>query len=770
MKKRNTWYLIIPVVLMILTSCTGNSDINYKNSFFKLTLNGKTGSIKSIEKNGKNLIYSTGSEGPLFSLRLRDESEQGEIHEFNAFQAKECSIKKEREKITLTYSNFNDADLKIFVVVSLSDDSPLMKWNISIDNKTEYTIDHIDFPNVVVPDDLLATGGTGRLFWPAQEGCLIEDMRIREEGPWLKFKPIEYPQMGWGGLYPASTQMQFMAYYNEYGGLYLAAHDEKCNPKGIEFHREGENGIKLDFRLFAGGTGKGLYSLPFDMVLGVFDGDWYDAAGIYRNWRESSKMPLPPKIANNKMLPDWYFESPVVITYPVRGHKDMGDMAPNELYPYTNALKIINRYNRSFDSKIMALLMHWEGSAPWAPPYVWPPYGGEKNYLEFVKGLHDNGNLAGLYASGIGYTLRSNTDTTYNMYKEYKEKNLETVMKIAPDGTLATNGVCAGPNAQRIGYDMCPANDFVKNVVLDQVSKIVNSKTDYIQYFDQNLGGGCYPCYGTSHGHAYGPGLWQNDAMHSIFKGFQPILEKAGYKPIVGCEAAASEANLPFLFFNDARATINLFVGTPVPAYAFVNHEYVNNFMGNQNAVSVAIDVKECPMNYLQRLAYAFCAGDMLTVILRGNGDMIWDWGTPWEKDIPDQENIITLVKNLNSWRLAAGKDFLVFGRMLKPLPFEGAINFPMISKPGRRAINFPSVLTSNWQSDGGRKSQFFVNYLPDEQAIILDLNKISDVRVFRDSSDKQGEVVGGKELKLSIPPLSAIMITYNNQPDEEND
>ena len=448
------------------------------------------------------------------------------------------------------------------------------------------------------------------------------------------------------------------------------------------------------------------------MVLGVFDGDWYDASAIYRDWRETSKIPVPAKIQDNKMLPDWYFESPVVITYPVRGHQDLGDMTPNELYPYTNALTIIEKYNKAFDSKIMALLMHWEGSAPWSPPYVWPPYGGEKNYLEFVRGLHQKGNLAGLYASGIGYTLRSNTDTTYNMYKEYEEKHLEKVMKVAPDGTLATNGVCAGPNAQRIGYDMCPANDFVKDVVLDQIAKIVQSKTDYIQYFDQNLGGGCYPCYGTEHGHAYGPGLWQNDAMHNIFKGFQPILEEAGYKPLVGCEAAASEINLQYLLFNDARATTNLYVGTPVPAYAFVNHEYVNNFMGNQNGASSAIDTEKCPMNFLQRLAYSFCAGDMLTVILRGDGDMIWDWGTKWETEIPDQENIIQLVRNLNAWRTGTGKDFLVTGRMLKPFPFEGATNVPMITKTGGHLINFPSVFTSNWQFGNDRNAQFFVNYL----------------------------------------------------------
>jgi hypothetical protein len=185
--------------------------------------------------------------------------------------------------------------------------------------------------------------------------------------------------------------------------------------------------------------------------------------------------------------------------------------------------------------------------------------------------------------------------------------------------------------------------------------------------------------------------------------------------------------------------------------------------MGNQNTVSIAIDVKKCPVNFLQRLAYAFCAGDMLTVIIRGNGDMIWDWETLWETETPNQEQIVNLVKNLNSWRSGAGKDFLVYGRMLKPLPFEGAINVPMISKPGFRNINFPSVFTSNWQFGNDRKAQFFVNYMPHEQDIKIDTSGLKDVKVFKSASAAQGEIAEDKELKVKIRPLSAIMVTYSN-------
>ena len=185
--------------------------------------------------------------------------------------------------------------------------------------------------------------------------------------------------------------------------------------------------------------------------------------------------------------------------------------------------------------------------------------------------------------------------------------------------------------------------------------------------------------------------------------------------------------------------------------------------MGNQNAVKVATDVKQSLMNYLQRLAYAFCVGHILTVILGGNGDMIWDWGAKWEEDTSDQDNITNLVKNLNRWRLHSGKKFIVYGRMLKHLHYDGATNFPMISKQGRHSINFPSVFTSNWESENGLKSQFFVNCLPHNQQIAIDIRKLKYVIIYENSSDTIGVKTADKTLKVTIRPLSAIMMTYSD-------
>ena len=164
----------------------------------------------------------------------------------------------------------------------------------------------------------------------------------------------------------------------------------------------------------------------------------------------------------------------------------------------------------------------------------------------------------------------------------------------------------------------------------------------------------------------------------------------------------------------------------------------------------------------LQRLAYSFAAGDMFTVILRGNGDMIEAWGRKWDMDIPDQEQMKTLIRNLNAWRLKAGKDFLVSGRMMKPIPFEGSSNIPMVSKSDGLPIKLPSVFTSNWQSQDGRKAQFFVNYLPDEKEITVDMSALKDITVHHNSSGTEGEKTESGELTIKLPALSAVMVSYS--------
>jgi hypothetical protein len=752
----------------LLVCAPAHADsIVVRTAQYTLQLNGENGDIESLQANGRELVYKSGKARALFGLRFREVD--GKPVDVTALGAKSFSIAREEgpdeARLVLSYSELDGRPVNVTVTVRCPLREPMTYWSLALENHTGLRLDHVDFPTVVTPNDLVGKGGDARLFWPAMEGVVVEDLALRESF-WWKWQPIEHPAMGWLGLYPSACPMQFMAYYGNQAGLYIAAQDKESYPKGIEFHAHPDGGIFLDYRLFPGGILEPSYAMPYEMAIGVFQGDWYNAADRYRGWLEHSGMPRPPKLAENPARPDWVDDSPIVVTYPVRGTKDLGDMTPNEYFPYTHALPDLRDLAAQFDSKVLALLMHWEGSAPWAPPYVWPPYGGTDDFAEFVKTLYDEGNRVGLYASGTGYTIRSNTDPTYDKTTEFNEKHLLDIVTQAPDGKPAENGVCAGPHAQRIGYDMCPANDWVKDVVTREVAKILPSGVDYLQYFDQNLGGSCYRCYAHTHGHPPAPGLWQNDAMMDIYRRLQELVARGGRKVLIGCEAAAGEPFIPYLLCNDSRNYLNLHAGAPVPAYAYVNHEYLNNFMGNQNAVSAFVDLARSPLNLHQRVAMSFVQGDFLTAVLKGGGKLCWEWGGSWDAVGPDHDSVATLMRNLNGWRRGAGKPYLIYGRMLKPYAIQGDTEIPMFT-PRNQKITFRSIFTSRWTT-GKTTAQIVVNYTPEPQSIAVSTSPkpAGAPRVYTDPFGVPKVLApdGDGRIPLTVPALSAVLLEWDGQ------
>jgi len=249
--------------------------------------------------------------------------------------------------------------------------------------------------------------------------------------------------------------------------------------------------------------------------------------------------------------------------------------------------------------------------------------------------------------------------------------------------------------------------------------------------------------------------------MIDVQKKALQAMQETGRRAIIGCEAAAAEPYISYLLFNDARFNINLMVGTPVPAYAYVYHEYVNNFMGNQNSARGAVDFAQSPLNLHQRIAFAFIAGDLLTVVLKSRGEIAWDWGTPWNEAPPEQESVSALVRNLNAWRRGAAKPWLLHGRMEKPREIRGASDIPMITPRGKR-IPFKSVCTSLWTHEG-RRAQVLANYTKVAQDVTLVCPDLAggSVGVCDDPTGRGADrpVPANGLLPLSIKPLSALLI-----------
>ena len=517
-----------------------------------LIFDDKSSEIKSLKNGNKEYIANP---MPIFDISLRDETGKQII--INSSEMHPAICEKKEHGFNAVYENE-------FLIVEISADiDKNISWKAKLSVKDNFVAEWLNYPKITVENNLSSETDGYKILWGFNEGVIVDDISVRENG--YSYIEPEYPSTGVMGLYPAIVETQFMAYYNQDDGLYFGAHDNNDYLKGVDFYRLDNGGIYLQFRHYCGCDFGESFELTYPMVMEFFKGSWEDAAEIYRRWFEVNKNSNFVPISENKRLPKWYGESPVVVTYPVRGIHDMDIMTPNKLFPYCNAIPHVERLEKELDSKIMVILMHWEGTAPWAPPVVWPPFGGEDELKKFIDALHEKGNVLGVYCSGIGWTIKSNI-TEYDTTEMFEKQNLKEEMCLSPEQTLPYSKICTG---QRVGYDLCPARDFTKNIVKDQVSKMVGAGIDYIQLMDQNHGGTSYFCYSKNHGHPPVPGKWQVEAV-------KKLLNKAGSyneKVLLGCESAAAETYIPKLLFSDNRYHINYGIGRPVPAYAYVYHD-----------------------------------------------------------------------------------------------------------------------------------------------------------------------------------------------------
>lgn len=718
------------------------------NKHYQIEIDEKNGSIKSFSANGKQFLAK---ETPLVVLRMLNE--KGEA---NSLISEELSeIKRESDRVYLTFKNLGGENVDCRICVRFSEQDSNTYWYLEVENNSGKLIESAAFPGITVFDDLVDDGGTRKLFSSMMEGVEMRSSRLRSLI--LPALHTAYPPLGWEGAYPGPSPMQFLAYYDGEDGLYFASHDPDGNYKFVEWYTE-DGGIRLLQEVFPQ-AGKNSFSLTYPVVLGSFKGDWYDAASIYREWVMRAGIIRNPLLKENTELPDWIRESPIVITYPIRGTTESGDMTPNCFYPYTKGLEYIEKYAQIFDSRILTLLMHWEGTAPWAPPFVWPPFGDKENFDKFSEELHENGHMLGLYCSGLGWTQQSGNDLSYNMEQYFEDNGLAECVEVGPTHELMDSTICGWPI--RRGYDLCPACEKVKRIAEDEIGKIVgDSNVDYVQFFDQNLGGNTYSCYSDKHGHPPVPGKWMAEEMRDVIKRMKARIhsEKPEKKILIGCETAAAEPFVNDLFFNDLRNNINYLFGVPVPAYSFVFHGYVCNFMGNQTTSSALIDLKKNDTNIFYRYAYAFAQGDILTLVLKKDGKINWGWTSPWNDDLePDQKALIQYVAQLSAWRKGVLNEALNYGIMEKPLRTKSPLykeeltvhNYGNRWKYGDYYRTLEGVVTTCYRTEDGKQYQIFVNYQNKEVEVFVQAGKITFVET--PDGAEQRELTANKDGEISF-------------------
>lgn len=674
----------------------GIEKLTHKEGFMRtcnldnmtLSVDFAAGHITSLIINGVERVAAA---TPLFRLRLRDEA--GQAHHYTAYDASLRTPTDHGGIFTGFPAPFED----LTVTVSLTDPASGIDWRISVAPNTDKAFaEWVDFPRVTLPDLKRENPEVGgEILLPYNEGILVSSHAERDVTDFRFWEP-EYPSLGCYSLFPNMVSSQMMAYLWEDCGLYVGLHDPKRGVKALDFFRDGEN-TTIQPRIFCGVELGETYTTDYPVIWKATDGRWESAAEIYRVWFEANLPPKARKVAGDDSLPAWYEDSPLIVTYPVRGWHDTDVMDPNPMFPYTNALPVLDRIRSATESRLMVILMHWEGTAPWAPPFVWPPYGGVENFNAFKTALHDRNDMLGVYCSGFGYTMQSHL-TDYSGEEFYEKEGLEDGMCVGPNGQI-TSKICT---AQREGYDVCPASPVGRKLLDEAYAPLFEeSGLDYVQILDQNHGGGQYFCYAKDHGHPPAPGAWMTKSMQDMLGGWN---EKAP-SMLFGCESAAAEPFIGNLRFSDNRYELNYFTGRPVPLYAYLYHEYLRNFMGNQ----VCGDVRGEYETLCHRIGYSFAAGDCMTLVLSPDGRIQSYWGQRDLSDLPGADKVLTLIRNLTRFYREEGKPYLYAGKMIPALPVECAErNF--IGNWGTRPFSLPILHSTAWEAADGSRVQILVN------------------------------------------------------------
>ncbi len=663
----------------------------------KISFDFQAGVISSVQYKGMELCAKP---SVVFGLRLMDR--EGNIVDYTSLDA--TSVKMDGK--TVVYSGFPE---NIAVTVYLKESVDGFAVRFWVKNSTDKIVEHLE-PCPLILKPFIKNGGIGQMLYPYNEGVLIDDDDLRANCHMRHLEP-EYPSQGLYGIFPNMVCSQFVAYLFGDCGLYIGAHDEKRGLKAIDYYAaDNEKNIKVEFRLYSGTNFGEDFASTFDMVYRFFDGEWQDGANIYKEWFYAHLPEGLKKVKDNDKLPEWYYDFPLIVTYPVRGYHDMDEMTPNEFFPYVNILPYVDKFSQETGAKVMVLLMHWEGTAPWAPPYVWPPFGGEEMFDALYDALKERGHLLGVYCSGFSFTEQSNVLPSYDCKEMLKDKETFKAFCAGRDGKVTYSNIC---RAQRSGYDLCVASNKGREILGEAYKPLFERKLDYVQILDQNHGGGQYFCYSREHDHPPCVGPWMTLEMRKLLNGWNDQADGT----LLGCETAASEPFIQNLLFSDNRFELNHFFGKSVPLYAYLYHEFLHNFMGNQ--VSGLLPAE----TFLYRIAYSFTAGDMPTLVLSPAGYLLSHWGQRDLSDLPAEEDVLAFIKNLREFYLA-NKEIMCCGNMIKPLPYKtGEIEY-VIGWYGHSYVT-EEVLSAAYELEG-KRIQIFVNFNKESKTIECDGEKIT--------------------------------------------
>ncbi len=532
---------------------------------------------------------------------------------------------------------------QVTMSVRLEPGDPLSYWSLRVKLPEGWKVMRADFPiipNVKQEDGL-------KLAAPAGWG-------------------VEYsmrPGVGYGGTYPScSAAMQFVAFYNKGRGLYIAAHDPNACHKRLSAsaRADGVGYTLVNFPAVPEKPG-GTFKLPYEIAVGVFDGDYWDAAQIYSEWTLSTKWGSAGPVSK-RPIPDWVKETDLW------------------LRPDGSAEQNVEVTKRALEYFDVPTSLHW---------YRWHQIPYDTLYPEYFPPLPG-------FAEGIAEVQRAGTRVMPYINGRLCDPNSKTWIDEQGSKSAARqeNGQ---PYTEIYGSKvplnaMCPYTKQWQDKVSGLVKRMITELGVNGVYIDQI--GAAYPvqCFNPDHGHPVGGGdFW--------YHGYRKLLDKTR-RLLPKDHMITTEENAEcWLDQFDALLLVNSPTGEHplIPLWPAVYSGRVINF---GFLYYPGDDLKkELPFNY--KTARCFVFGSQL------------GWIQPALIMADENREAAEYLRTLARTRRFAHQ-FVTYGRFLGMITVTG--DNPHVkgdgsgSFSGTYKIDTPSVIGSAWQAEDGSLGVLLAN------------------------------------------------------------
>ena len=499
-----SWALVCAALLL----ATAATAAVLENEHLRVVVDDGTGRLLELASpaNGFNLVDPT-VDRPLWRVELQPLGHAAlapsDAHAFN------IEVVEGRSRwLRMVWSDFQiDAapGLSVVVSVHLDQSEPNSRWNINVSAAGDLPLAQIIFPRV--------------------GGITKQESEALAVPVWMGEKTDNPRQLlnangkarrdSW--KYPGLLSMQCLALCREGGpGFYAACDDSEGHGKDFVVFGDGEDGLGFEAVQYPDSTEN--YNAPYDIYLGVFEGDWFTAAERYRSsalrqpWAKENRL-------TTGATPPWCVDTGLWVWN--RGYSQ-DVLEPAAVLQEAAGLPV-------------SVFWHWwHGCAYDAgfPEYL-PPREGTEPFMHAVAKAHDEGLHAIVYMNQRLWGMETDSWT---------EKHAARFAVKRPDGEIQPevyNTFTKSPCAS-----MCMGTPFWRDTYAGIATEAVLALGVDGIYMDQACSS--LACYDPNHGHILGGGTYWINGFQLLQQDIRDRTKADGRQVTLAGEGCG-EAWLPYL-------------------------------------------------------------------------------------------------------------------------------------------------------------------------------------------------------------------------------